>query len=58
MSASAAAWTLPRCAGRLGSSFAMLARGLRVMEPVDINEPESDARGDVIAIFSSLTTTG
>jgi|TARA_B110000305_G_scaffold166370_1_gene183961 hypothetical protein len=36
----------------------MLARGLRVMEPVDINEPESDARGDVIAIFSSLTTTG
>ena len=55
MSASAASWTLPRCAGRLGSSFAMLALGDRVMEPVDISDPESDARGDVTAI-SRLTT--
>ena len=50
MSASAASWTLPRCAGRLGSSFAMLALGERVMDPVDISDPESDARGDVTAI--------
>jgi len=53
MSASAASWTLPRCAGRLGSSFAMLALGERVMEPVD---PESDSRGVVTAIGRRLTT--
>jgi hypothetical protein len=28
----------------------MLALGERVMEPVDISDPESDARGDVTAI--------
>ena len=35
--------------GQTGSSFAMLALE-RVMEPVDISDPEGDARGDVTAI--------